>query len=122
LELSLEAAFANFRSTNGKIRLVRRRANSEIQRVNIDDRHCETCPLSRVQAGVAVRIKQICAAPEVQNRLREIGLGEEQIVRLITSQANFICQVCNARMAISAQLAQLILVEPLVAPARVSHA
>ena len=87
-----------------------------------NDRHCETCPLSRVQAGVAVRIKQICAAPEVLNRLREIGLGEEQIVRLITSQANFICQVCNARMAISAQLAQLILVEPLVASARVSHA
>jgi Fe2+ transport system protein FeoA len=60
-----------------------------------------------------VRIKQLCAAPEVQNRLREIGFGEEQIIRLVTSQANFICQVCNARLAISAQLAQLILVERL---------
>ena len=62
---------------------------------------------------MAVRIKQICAAPEVQNRLREVGLGEEQIIRLLTSQSNFICLVCNARLAISAQLAQLILVEPM---------
>ena len=78
-----------------------------------DDARCELCPLSRVKAGVAVRIKQLCAAPELQNRLRELGLGEDQIIRLLTSQANFICQVCNARLAISQQLAQLILVEPL---------
>ena len=62
---------------------------------------------------MAVRIKQLCAAPELQNRLRELGLGEEQIIKLLTSQTNFICQVCNARLAISQQLAQLILVEPL---------
>lgn len=74
---------------------------------------CEVCPLSRVKAGVAVRIKQLCAAPELQNRLRELGLGKEQIIKLLTSQTNFICQVCNARLAISEQLAQLILVEPL---------
>jgi Fe2+ transport system protein FeoA len=73
---------------------------------------CELCPLSRVQAGVAVRIKQLCATPELQNRLREIGFCEDQIVRLITSQNNFICQVCNARLAISEQLAKLIMVEP----------
>ena len=75
--------------------------------------HCELCPLSRVQAGVVVRIKQLCAPPAMQNRLREIGLGEDQIIKLVTSQANFICQVCNARLAISSQLAQLILVERL---------
>jgi Fe2+ transport system protein FeoA len=69
--------------------------------------------LNHVKAGVAVRIKQICANPEVQNRLREMGLGEDQIVKLLTSQNNFICQVCNARLAISEQLARLIMVEPL---------
>jgi ferrous iron transport protein A len=74
---------------------------------------CEVCPLSRVKAGVAVRIKRLCAAPELQNRLRELGFGEDQVIRLLTSQTNFICQVCNARLAISHQLAQLILVEPL---------
>ena len=72
---------------------------------------CELCPLSRVKAGVAVRIKQLCAAPEVQNRLRELGLGEDQIIKLLTSQTNFICQVCNARLAISEKLADSILVE-----------
>jgi Fe2+ transport system protein FeoA len=74
---------------------------------------CEICPLSRVQAGVAVRIKQLCASPEIQTRLREIGLCEDQIIRLVTSQTNFICQVCNARLALSEQLARLIMVEPL---------
>src|SRR5713226_3690777 len=73
---------------------------------------CEICPLSRVKAGVAVRIKQLCAVPEVQNRLRELGFCEDQIIRLLTSQTNFICQVCNSRLAISEQLAQLIMVEP----------
>lgn len=62
-----------------------------------------------------MRIKQLCAAPELQNRLREIGFCEDQIVRLITSQNNYICQVCNARLAISEQLAKLILVEPVLA-------
>ena len=80
-----------------------------------NEARCAVCPLSRVQAGVAVRIKQLCAAPEVQERLREMGLGEDQIIKLVTSRANFICQVCNARLAISEQLAKLILVEPVIA-------
>jgi ferrous iron transport protein A len=84
-----------------------------------DNARCEICPLSRVQAGVAVRIKQLCAAPEVQSRLRELGFCEDQIIRLLTSQTSFICQVCNARLAISEQLARLIMVEPLTpAPVR----
>lgn len=73
---------------------------------------CELCPLNRVKAGVAVRIKQLCAAPETQHRLRELGFCEDHIIKLLTSQANFICQVCDARLAISEQLAKLILVEP----------
>ena len=78
-----------------------------------DDSRCDLCPLNRVQAGVAVRIKRLCASPEIQNRLREIGFFEDQIIKLLTSQTNFICQVCNARLAISDQIAKLILVEPL---------
>lgn len=78
-----------------------------------EETRCEVCPLARVQAGVAVRIKQLCASPEMQTRLRELGFCEEQIIRLLTSRNNFICQVCNTRLAISQQLAQVILVEPL---------
>ena len=85
-----------------------------------DESRCEICPLSRVKAGVAVRIKQLCASPELQNRVRELGLGEDQIIKLLTSHTNFICQVCNTRLAISEQLAKLILVEPL-RPAVVSR-
>ena len=48
-----------------------------------DDRDCSLCPLNRVKAGVAVRIKQLCASPEVMRRVREIGFGEEQIIKLI---------------------------------------
>jgi Fe2+ transport system protein FeoA len=94
-------------------------AEQKINPANTSETRCEVCPLSRVKAGVAVRIKQLCAAPELQERLRDIGLCEEQIIRLLTSQTNFICQVCNARLAISEQLAQLILVEPLSQPALV---
>jgi len=71
------------------------------------------CPLSRVAAGTTVCIKELVAAPETRDRLRELGLGEEQHVKLVSSEANVICQVCNARLALSEKLAQAILVEPL---------
>jgi Fe2+ transport system protein FeoA len=72
--------------------------------------------LNRVKAGVAVRIKKLCASPEMQDRLREIGFCEERIIRLLTSHTNYICQVCNARLAISERLARLIMVEPVPPP------
>ncbi len=71
------------------------------------------CPLSQVNAGVAVRIKQLSASPEVTHRLRELGFCEEQKIRLLSRQSSIICQVCNARLGISARLAERILVEPL---------
>jgi Fe2+ transport system protein FeoA len=74
-----------------------------------------TCPLSRVKTGMAVRIKQLSAPPEVTQRLREIGFCEQQVIRLLLRQSNLICLVCNARLALSSQLAQMIIVEPLPA-------
>jgi len=71
------------------------------------------CPLSRVQAGAAVRIKELCASPEVACRLREMGLAEEQIVKLLAKQSHIVCKVCNARLGISSPLADTIIVEPL---------
>lgn len=76
--------------------------------------NCEICPLSRVQTGMQVRIKRLCASPEVQYRLRELGIREEQVIRLLISQTSFVCQVCNARLALSDKLARIIMVEPLV--------
>ncbi len=71
------------------------------------------CPLSTVKAGTVVCIKQLDAAPEVRDRLREMGFGEKQIVKLLSRQSNLICQVCNARLGISEKLAETIMVEPL---------
>jgi len=70
------------------------------------------CPLNQVKAGVAVRIKQLCASPSLAGRLREIGICEDQVIRLLTAHTNIICLVCNARLALSPQIAQSILVEP----------
>lgn len=68
-------------------------------------------PLHQIKAGVTVRIRELCSTPEVSLRLREIGLCEGQIIRLIASHTNIICQVCNARLALNSALARMILVE-----------
>ena len=81
-----------------------------------DDGHCPQpflCPLSHIRTGVAVRIKQLSTSPEVTHRLREMGFCEEQKIKLLSRQSSLICQVCNARLGISARLAEQILVEPL---------
>ena len=70
-------------------------------------------PLSHVKAGSSVRIKQVSASPEITSRLREMGFCEEQKIRLISRHTNIICQVCHARLGISRQLAEKIMVEPL---------
>jgi Fe2+ transport system protein FeoA len=71
------------------------------------------CPLSCVQAGTVVCIKRLAAPEEIMQRLREMGFCEEQQIKLISRDGNLICQVCNARLGISEQLADSILVEPL---------
>ena len=78
----------------------------------------EVCPLSRVKAGAVVCIKQLTTAPEVTSRLRELGFCEDQKIKLVARQSNYICQVCNARLAISGKLADSIMVETVPAPVR----
>ena len=60
-----------------------------------------------------VCIKRLAAAPDLSDRLRELGFCEEQKIRLLSRDSNLICQVCNARLGISEELAESILVEPL---------
>ncbi len=90
--------------------------NKSQQGAENEDSHCPQpflCPLSRVNTGVAVRIKQLSTPPEVSHRLREMGFCEEQKIKLLSRHTNLICQVCNARLGISSRLAEKILVEPL---------
>ncbi len=72
----------------------------------------DVCPLSSVQAGSTVCIKQLAASPEMIDRLREMGFCEEQKIKLLSRQSSLICQVCNARLGISERLADAIMVEP----------
>ena len=74
------------------------------------------CPLNSIRAGGAARIRLLIAEETLSQRLRELGFCEDRTVRLIHSQASVVCLVCNARLAISAELAEQILVEPLTFP------
>ena len=78
-------------------------------------RQPDLCPLNQVKDGTQVRIKQLSADPAVSTRLRELGFCEEQQIKLVSRHSSVICQVCNARLGISAELASSILVEPLAA-------
>jgi Fe2+ transport system protein FeoA len=73
------------------------------------------CPLNHLGEGVTGRVKRLASTPELNHRLREMGLFEDQRVKLLGRPSNIICQVCNARLAISDELAGSILVEPLPA-------
>ena len=83
--------------------------------------HCagaEVCPLSRVPVGATVCIKTLGASPEVREKLRALGLSEKQEVKLLSRDANFVCEVCDARLDLNPELAEAILVEPLALPVR----
>ncbi len=75
----------------------------------------ELCPLNHLGTGGTGRVKRLVSTPELNRRLREMGLFEDQRVKLLGRPSNIICQVCNARLAISDELAGEILVEPLPA-------
>jgi ferrous iron transport protein A len=77
----------------------------------------KVCPLSRVQAGSVVCIKELATAPDVSERLRELGFCEEQRIKLVARESSFICLVCNARLGISRALADSIMVETVPAAA-----
>jgi Fe2+ transport system protein FeoA len=80
----------------------------------------DLCPLAQVKVGAAVKIRQLQTIPEIAERLREMGVYEQQKLRLLLKGNNLICQVCNARLGISSKLAEKIMVEPLH-PAAETH-
>jgi len=50
-------------------------------------------------------------SPEVRRRLQEMGVREKQKIRLLMRHGSYVCQVCNARLGLSAALADRIMVE-----------
>ncbi len=82
----------------------------------IVERPCDgsqVCPLSRVKPGSTVCIKNLATGTDLKDRLRELGFVEEQKIKLVSRSSNYICQVCNARLGISQQVADSIWVEAL---------
>jgi Fe2+ transport system protein FeoA len=65
-----------------------------------------------------VCIKRLATGPELSIRLRELGLCEQQRIKLVSRDSSFICQVCNARLGISEKLAESILVETVPATSK----
>jgi Fe2+ transport system protein FeoA len=74
--------------------------------------HAADCPLSQVAAGSTVCVKALPEGEEVSARLRELGLCEEQHIKLLSRHTHYICEVCNARLGLSEQLARAIRVRP----------
>ena len=84
------------------------------QNYTIVDGDCagqELCPLSQIKVGVVVCIKRLDASPELTDRLRELGFCEQQRIKLLRRHPGVICQVCDARLALSDELAESIFVE-----------
>jgi Fe2+ transport system protein FeoA len=71
------------------------------------------CPLNSLGEGATARVRHLASTPELNLRLREMGVFEDQQVKMLGRPSNVICQVCNSRLAISDELAGAILVEPL---------
>ncbi len=71
----------------------------------------DVCPLSRVPVGATVCIKALAATPEIKARLRALGIAEQQELKVLSRESNFICEVCDARLDLNAELAEAILVE-----------
>ena len=72
----------------------------------------EVCPLSRVPVGATVCVQSFAASPEIRAQLRALGLCEKQEVKLLSREGNFLCEVCDAKLDLNAELAEAILVEP----------
>lgn len=70
------------------------------------------CSLAQAAAGTVLCVRELSAPHDVAVRLRELGFCEQQRIRLLSKHTNIICQVCNVRLGISRDLAQMILVEP----------
>ena len=70
-----------------------------------------TITLNQVELNCDMQITQIIGP--ACHRLRELGFCEQLKIRKLQNGRNLVCSLCGARMAISRELAENILVAPL---------
>ena len=67
--------------------------------------------LAEAPVGMFVRIHLLQSSPQVCRRLRELGFCENAVIRcMVNNEGNLICQVCNARVGLTREIARDILV------------
>lgn len=67
--------------------------------------------LAEAPVGMFVRIHLLQSSPQVCQRLRELGFCENAVIRcMVNNEENLICQVCNARVGLTREIARDILV------------
>jgi Fe2+ transport system protein FeoA len=72
----------------------------------------QICPLHEVPQGQTVRVRHLSGQPAVCQRLREMGFNEQAQVKIINHAGAVLCVVCGAKVGLSRQLAESILVGP----------
>ena len=73
----------------------------------------KTLPLCLLAPGAQAEIFRLGGKDAINHRLRELGFCEAAKVRKISGRHTVMCEVCGTKLAISAELAQLIHVQPL---------
>jgi ferrous iron transport protein A len=68
-------------------------------------------PLTELPAGSEGRVCELNGESNLCARLREMGFCESAIIQKVAGQKTLLCNVCNARIALSERAAQHIIVE-----------
>lgn len=68
--------------------------------------------------GERLKLLQLLGQPALCQRLREMGLCESAEIIKVRQGAAILCQVCGTRVALSHDLAESIMIEPVTAAAR----
>ena len=83
-----------------------------IEPTSTDTRPKSWLPLPQAVRGQKVRVQRLEGHESVCNRLREMGFCELSEVRVLNNNGATLCQVCGAKVCLSRQIADVILVEP----------
>lgn len=69
-------------------------------------------PVTLNQVGVNCDVRISSLSGPACERLRDLGFCEQMQLRKISNGRNLVCTVCGAKMAISRELAEQVLVSP----------